>query len=150
MLLCEVALGNSKESTGYSHLEEDMMQPDAKSFQSRKVMGQLTPDPRYAIINAAGKFSSRCTTPIIFFSRCPNATRLSDYEYITGCLVLFTLQRVHRLWWIASINSVSRSISSLDPSFLSPVQNDSVCFCLCLCLCGVLLLSFIEMKNKVF
>ena len=58
MLLCEVALGNSKETNPYSRSEDDTEKPDVKLFQSRKVMGQMTPDPKYTIINPSGQFFS--------------------------------------------------------------------------------------------
>lgn len=58
MLLCEVALGNSKETNPYSRSEDDTQKPDVKLFQSRKVIGQMTPDPKYTIINPEGEFFS--------------------------------------------------------------------------------------------
>lgn len=57
MLLCEVALGNVKESI-FSWFSPDNLTLNPKTHNSRLVAGQVAPDPRYTISWGNGSFST--------------------------------------------------------------------------------------------
>lgn len=59
MLLCEVALGTSKEigALAVPTDDDDVTKPlDLTQFQSRKAMGNSVPDPRHTITRNYGSF----------------------------------------------------------------------------------------------
>ena len=80
MILCEVALGKTKE-VGLSYNDDDddnTKQLDPSDFQSYKASGRNIPDPRYTITRNYGLYDEErwfLLNILSFFLRCSYATR---------------------------------------------------------------------------